>query len=418
MVVARPPWWTWTWPALAWVILLMAFLLDGQGLVAAIAGFVLLGTVFAAVYHAEVVAHRVGEPYGTLVLALAVTVIETALIVSVMIAAPAETTGLARDTVFAAVMIVCNGIVGLCLLMGGARYHEQGFQVQGASAALAVLAALTSLTLILPNYSTSALGPLYSRPQLVFAGLVSLVLYGAFVFIQTVRHRDYFLPVQADNEEAHAAPPSGRTALLSIGLLVVSLVAIVGLAKSSHSHGGSWNSLPWCTKGRGRDRHRYAGVAARRSGCSEGGLGKSLANQFELGAGIRSRDHWSDDTHRCRGFDNASATAGTRPGWERSGLAGADAASRGDYLGHGPDHGASGHRTFGHIRRILVLCHSAVTYGGPSANKFTTPLEPRIGTAVASRRQFFPFERNFAMIALLHSTSLGARAACAGRGRR
>ena len=232
MVVARPPWWTWTWPALAWVILLMAFLLDGQGLVVAIAGFVLLGTVFAAVYHAEVVAHRVGEPYGTLVLALAVTVIETALIVSVMIAAPAETTGLARDTVFAAVMIVCNGIVGLCLLMGGARYHEQGFQVQGASAALAVLAALTSLTLILPNYSTSALGPLYSRPQLVFAGLVSLVLYGAFVFIQTVRHRDYFLPVQADNEEAHASPPSGRTALLSIGLLVVSLVAIVGLAKS------------------------------------------------------------------------------------------------------------------------------------------------------------------------------------------
>ena len=126
--------------------------------------------MFAAVYHAEVVAHRVGEPFGTLVLALAVTVIETALIVSVMIAAPAEKTGLARDTVFAAVMIVCNGIVGFCLLMGGARHHEQGFQVQGASAALAVLAALTSLALILPNYAASELGPLYSTPQLVFAG--------------------------------------------------------------------------------------------------------------------------------------------------------------------------------------------------------------------------------------------------------
>ena len=167
-----------------------------RGLIAAVAGVALLGTVFAAVYHAEVVAHRVGEPFGTLVLALAVTVIETALIVSVMIAAPAEKAGLARDTVFAAVMIVCNGIVGSCLLMGGARHHEQGFQVQGASAALAVLVALTSLTLILPNYAASELGPLYSTPQLVFAGLVSLVLYGSFVFIQTVRHRDYFLPVQ------------------------------------------------------------------------------------------------------------------------------------------------------------------------------------------------------------------------------
>ena len=113
-----------------------------------------------------------------------------------MVAVPTEKAGLARDTVFAAVMIVCNGIVGACLLWGGARHHEQGFQVQGANAALAVLAALTSLTLILPNYAVSEPGPLYSTAQLVFAGLVSLVLYGSFVFIQTVRHRDYFLPVQ------------------------------------------------------------------------------------------------------------------------------------------------------------------------------------------------------------------------------
>ena len=231
MVVARTPWWTWTWPVLAWVILLMTPFLGGGGLIAAVAGVALLATVFAAVYHAEVVAHRVGEPFGTLVLALAVTVIETALIVSVMIAAPAEKAGLARDTVFAAVMIVCNGIVGSCLLWGGARHHEQGFQVQGASAALAVLVALTSLTLVLPNYAASELGPLYSTPQLVFAGLVSLVLYGSFVFIQTVRHRDYFLPVQGDDEEAHAPPPADRTAVLSAGLLLVSLVAIVGLAK-------------------------------------------------------------------------------------------------------------------------------------------------------------------------------------------
>jgi Ca2+:H+ antiporter len=230
MVAARIPRWTWTWPVLAWVILLVSPFLGG-GLIDAAAGIALFTTVFAAVYHAEVVAHRVGEPFGTLILALAVTVIETALIVSVMIAAPAEKAGLARDTVFAAVMIVCNGIVGVCLLWGGARHHEQGFQVQGASAALAVLVALTSLTLILPNLAATDLGPLYSKPQLIFAGLVSLVLYCSFVFIQTVRHRDYFLPIQSDDPEAHVPPPAGKTTLLSGGLLLVSLAAIVGLAK-------------------------------------------------------------------------------------------------------------------------------------------------------------------------------------------
>src|SRR5215470_2252779 len=192
MLVARTPWWTWAWPVLAWVVLLVTSLLGTGGLIAAAAAVALLATVFAAVHHAEVVAHRVGEPFGTLILALAVTVIETALIVSVMIAAPAEKAGLARDTVFAAVMIVCNGTVGACLLWGGARHHEQGFQVQGANAALAVLVALTSLTLILPNLATSELGPFYNKPQLIFAGVVSLVLYCSFVFVQTVRHRDYF----------------------------------------------------------------------------------------------------------------------------------------------------------------------------------------------------------------------------------
>jgi Ca2+:H+ antiporter len=191
----------------------------------------LITTVFAAVYHAEVVAHRTGEPFGTLVLAVAVTIIEVALIVSVMVAAPAEKAGLARDTVFAAVMIVCNGIVGLCLLWGGARHHEQGFQVHGASAALAVLAALTTLTLILPNVTTTVPGPLFSTSQLVFEGIISLVLYGSFVFIQTVRHRDYFLPVGI-SDEAHAPLPANKTAIVSAVLLLAALVAVVGLAKS------------------------------------------------------------------------------------------------------------------------------------------------------------------------------------------
>jgi len=201
------------------------------GIIAAIAGAVLITTVFAAVYHAEVVAHRTGEPFGTLVLAVAVTVIEVALIVSVMIATPAGNAELARDTVFAAVMIVCNGIVGLCLLWGGARHREQGFQIHGASAALAVLAALTILTLILPNVATTVPGPFFSTPQLVFAGIVSLLLYGSFVFVQTIRHRDYFLPI-GGSEDSHASPPSNRTALISAGLLLAALVAIVGLAKA------------------------------------------------------------------------------------------------------------------------------------------------------------------------------------------
>src|SRR3569623_3077309 len=141
------PTWTWAWPAAAYAVLAGTWVAGGGNLISAIAGIVLFGAVFAAVYHAEVVAHRVGEPFGTLVLALAVTVIEATLIVSVMIAAPLEKAGLARDTVFAAIMIVCNGIVGGCLLMGGARHHEQGFQLQGARAALVVQVAMSGLTL-------------------------------------------------------------------------------------------------------------------------------------------------------------------------------------------------------------------------------------------------------------------------------
>lgn len=246
VVQARTPWWAWAWPLLAWVVLVLSFFVR-SGIVDAAAGVVLIATVFAAVYHAEVVAHRTGEPFGTLVLAVAVTVIEVALIVSVMVSAPAEKAGLARDTVFAAVMIVCNGIVGVCLLWGGVRHHEQGFQLHGASAALAVLAALTTLTLVLPNVATSVPGPQFSKSQLVFAGIISLVLYVSFVFVQTVRHRDYFLPPGSDDAEAHVAPPSNATSLTSVALLLVALVAIVGLAKSltpAIESGIAWAGLP------------------------------------------------------------------------------------------------------------------------------------------------------------------------------
>jgi Ca2+:H+ antiporter len=228
----RTSWWAWTWPTLAWVILAIRFFAGHSSIVAVTAGYILIATVFAAVHHAEVVAYRVGEPFGTLVLAIAVTVIEVALIVSIMIAAGPEKAGLARDTVFAAVMLVCNGIVGLCLLAGGVRHREQGFQLQGASAALAVLIALTTLSLVLPNFTTRISGPYFSNSQLVFAGVASLVLYGSFLFVQTVRHRDFFLPEEGAGDGAAAPMPSNKTALISVCLLLVALGAVVALAKA------------------------------------------------------------------------------------------------------------------------------------------------------------------------------------------
>jgi Ca2+:H+ antiporter len=191
------------------------------------------------VHHAEVVAHRVGEPFGTLVLAVAVTVIEVALIVSVMLSGGPEKAGLARDTVFAAIMICSCAIVGLCLLVGGLRHHVQDFQLQGASAALAILCALSVLTLVLPNFTSTVVGPALSTSQLIFVGVISLVLYVTFVFVQTIRHRDYFLqsipPVAAntegEDEVPHAPPPSLREAWTALIFLVLSLVSVVGLAK-------------------------------------------------------------------------------------------------------------------------------------------------------------------------------------------
>ena len=224
------PRWTLAVPFVAWIVLGASYALPGNGLLLALVGIALCAAVFAAVHHAEVVAHQVGEPFGTLVLAIAVTVIEVALIVSVMLTAGPEKAGLARDTVFAAVMIVCNGIVGMCLLVGGIRHREQDFQIRGAAAALAVLASLSVLTLVMPNYTTTNVGPMLSSSQLAFAGVSSLVLYGVFVFVQTVRHRDYFLADVSD-EDVHAAPPGARLALTSGGLLLVCLVAVVLLAK-------------------------------------------------------------------------------------------------------------------------------------------------------------------------------------------
>lgn len=228
------PKWTWISPIAGWLLLAAAAIpaLD-HPLFASVLGAGLIACVLAAVYHAELVALRVGEPFGTLVLAIAVTVIEVALIVSLMITGGEATLALARDTIFAAVMIILNGMVGLCLLAGGTRHGEQTFGHYGVNAALATLATLSVITLVLPNATTTAAGPVYSASQLALIAIVSLVLYGAFLLIQTVRHRDYFLPAgrAAHDESAHARPPTSRVAASSTLLLLVCLGVVVLLAK-------------------------------------------------------------------------------------------------------------------------------------------------------------------------------------------
>ncbi len=226
------PIWTVVVPLISW-LLLGGIALGWGGAFLFLAALGLGACVIASVHHAEVIAHYVGEPFGTLVLAVAVTVIEVALIVSLMLSGGPSTAALARDTVFAAVMIILNGMIGVCLLVGGSRHGEQTFGLYGVSAALTTLAAISVLTLILPNYTTSASGASYSTSQLVFIAIVSLVLYGAFVLIQTIKHRHYFLTENGEGDEVSAEhrPPRIRLVVSSIALLA-SLGAVVLLAKS------------------------------------------------------------------------------------------------------------------------------------------------------------------------------------------
>ena len=224
------PWWSVLVPLAAGCTLAAGWGQTAGWMLLAV-GVALVAAVLVAVHHAEVVAHRVGEPFGTLILAMAVTVIETALIVTMMVSGGDGVGTLARDTVYAAVMIVCNGVVGLCLLVGGIRHRVLTFRIDGTGPALSVLTALATLTLVLPTYTSTTPGPTFSTSQLVFAGLASLALYGVFIFVQTVRHRDYFLPLDSDSEDVHAPRPSAAIAWASVLLLLISLTAVVGLAK-------------------------------------------------------------------------------------------------------------------------------------------------------------------------------------------
>ncbi|MFJ6779143.1 calcium:proton antiporter [Streptomyces yangpuensis] len=236
--------WTVLVPVVALVALVFSWGRELPGFAVVIVALCLAGAVLAAVHHAEVVAHRVGEPFGSLILAVAVTVIEVALIVTLMADGGDKSASLARDTVFAAVMITCNGIVGVSLLVGALRNRVAVFNPEGSGAALATVATLATLSLVLPTFTTSKPGPEFSTGQLTFAAVASLALYGLFIAVQTVRHRNYFLPVDTSRDadtgrdadvyqvDDHAAPPTDRAALLSLGLLLVALVAVVGDAKA------------------------------------------------------------------------------------------------------------------------------------------------------------------------------------------
>ena len=212
----------------------LSYLLNETWFIVLMAG-ALIGAVLSAVHHAEVIAHRTGEPYGTLVLAISVTIIEASLIIAMMVAGHEGSQFIARDAVFATIMIVMNGIIGLCIFMGGFKHHEMTFRNEGTNSALAVLTALATFILVMPIVTVSSPGPDFTKSQLAFAGIASFALYGAFIFFQTVSHRDYFLPKaehKKTDSEIHAAKPSNLKTTASVVLLLLSLIVVVGLAEA------------------------------------------------------------------------------------------------------------------------------------------------------------------------------------------
>ena len=200
----------------------------------ALMSITLIGAVLSAVHNAEVIAHRTGEPYGTLVLSISVTIIEVSLIISMMLTGHEGSQFIARDAVFATVMIVINGVIGLCIFVGGLTHHEMNFRNEGTNSALAVLTALATFILVMPIVTVSTPGPDFTKSQLAFAGIASFALYIAFLFFQTVSHRDYYLPKTEDKKtdiNFHAPKPSNPKTAISSVLLLLSLVTVVGLAE-------------------------------------------------------------------------------------------------------------------------------------------------------------------------------------------
>ena len=222
--------WTTIIPILAW-ILFFSGLVDDSPVFQVIASLLLMFSVMSAVHHSEIIAHRVGEPYGTIILAVAVTIIEVSIIVSLMVSGGEQASSLARDTVFAATMLILNGIVGLCLFIGGLKFNEQNFSKHSATIALVSIVAIVILTMVFPSFTTSVRGPYYSEPQLIFVSVSCLVIYGVFLLAQTRRHRQYFL-VKDDNEVKSTVTISNRVLLVSLIFLLISLGIVVLLAKT------------------------------------------------------------------------------------------------------------------------------------------------------------------------------------------
>ena len=223
--------WTITIPILACILYLTGYIHDSVYF-QSIAGLLLIGSVMSAVHHSEIVAHRVGEPYGTIILAVSITIIEVSVIISLMMSGGEEASSLARDTVYSATMLILNGIVGLCLFIGGLKFHEQTFSRHSVIIALVSLVSIIVFTLVLPTFTKTISGPYYSSPQLLFASFACLVIYAAFIFAQTVRHREYFLTKDDSNEVAVTKAVTRRAFLISIAFLLISLAIVVLLAKS------------------------------------------------------------------------------------------------------------------------------------------------------------------------------------------
>jgi Ca2+:H+ antiporter len=198
---------------------------------------VIVWCAFGVVAQADHLAELLGEPLGTLILTLSIVIIEVALIAAVMLGAQAAPT-LGRDTMFAVLMIILNGVVGLALLLGGLRHHEQEYNLQGAVAYLAVIVPLATVALILPNFTRSTPDPTLSKVQGFFFALFTVLLYGVFLAVQTVRHRSFFVEPQRAGAVVDAAGDASEYEQPSVGvvvqhtaLLIVTMLPIVLLSK-------------------------------------------------------------------------------------------------------------------------------------------------------------------------------------------
>ena len=223
--------WTTITPVLAWLLFFSGIINNGS-IFQILASVLLIFSVMAAVHHSEVIAHKVGEPFGTIILAIAITVLEVSIIISLMVSGGEQAASLARDTIYSATMLILNGIVGLCLFIGGIKHHEQHFSKDAVNIALVSLLAIIIFTLIFPSFTSSVKGPYYSTPQLAFASIACLIIYTCFLFAQTSRHREYFLPAQQEESQEHTHEISNKELTASLVVLLVSLGIVVLLAKT------------------------------------------------------------------------------------------------------------------------------------------------------------------------------------------